>query len=44
VLRFLKIRGARKTLLKPATVKQSDVISAEWEARYREVKEPLALA
>jgi trehalose 2-sulfotransferase len=44
VLTFLKIRLPRKTLIAPETVKQSDATSAEWEQRYREIKEPLALA
>ncbi len=44
VLAFLKIRVSRRTPLAPATVKQADDVSAEWETRYREMKEPLALA
>jgi len=44
VLRFLRIRVPRRSFLEPSTVKQADAISAEWEARYREAKEPLAVA
>ncbi len=44
VLAFLKIRVPRRTMLAPETVKQSDATSAEWERRYREMKEPLAVA
>lgn len=44
VLHFLGIRVPRKILLAPATVKQSDEVSLEWEKRYREMKEPLAVA
>jgi LPS sulfotransferase NodH len=44
VLGFLKIRAPRETLVAPATVKQSDEISLEWEERYRAMKEAAAVA
>jgi LPS sulfotransferase NodH len=44
VLGFLKVRVPRRLPLEPSTVKQADAISAEWEARYREMKQPLAFA
>jgi trehalose 2-sulfotransferase len=44
VLDYLKIRVPRKMPLAPATVKQSDEASFEWEKRYLELKEPLAVA
>ncbi len=43
-LAFLRIGMPRHTLLAPATIKQSDETSAEWERRYREMKEPVAVA
>jgi len=42
VLRFLKIRVPGRMLHAPSTIRQADSISAEWEARYREMKQPLA--
>jgi LPS sulfotransferase NodH len=44
VLQFLKIRVPRRFLAPATTVKQSDAISVEWESRYREMKQPLAIA
>jgi LPS sulfotransferase NodH len=44
VLAFLKIRAPGEALATPATVKQSDAISDDWEKRYRDLKEPLAAA
>lgn len=44
VLDFLRIRLPRQAIIVPQTVKQSDAISVEWEQRYLELKEPLAMA
>jgi LPS sulfotransferase NodH len=40
VLKFLKIQAPRRSRLRPVTVRQTDVLSQEWEERFLNLSPP----